>query len=399
MLRKGGVNKVELSTCVGGGKGVFMMITLFFFLLIMYLVSSIYQNMYPEVKAKIIEHNHTSRIGLYAPNQPEINQYLRNLVGSKWSRSLGCWHVPDTKTYRLQFNIEVENKLFARRDYYALQPHHQEAVHRCYDLLRLKAYSENTIRVYCGEIQYLGKLLKERSIADLSAEQLKNYLLWCIQKHKISEAHVNQKINALKFYFEQVLSQSELFIAIPRAKKPSLLPKVISIKDTKKLIAAKTNLKHILLLKLAYGCGMRVSELINLKITDIDSGRMQIHIKGAKGKKDRIVALPESLLEQLRDYYKAYKPKEYLFEGQYGGQYTTRSAQAVFTAALRAAKINKKTGIHGLRHSYATHLLETGTDIRLIQELLGHNSVKTTMIYTHVSDISLKQVTSPLDKL
>lgn len=153
------------------------------------------------------------------------------------------------------------------------------------------------------------------------------------------------------------------------------------------------------MLKLCYGAGLRVSEIVNLKITDIDSSNMQLFIEKAKGKKDRYVNLPESILEQLRAYYKEYKPKRYLFEGQYGDKYSIRSAQKVFQNAMEKAKINKDVGIHGLRHSFATHLLEAGTDIRFIQELLGHKDLKTTLLYTHVTNNSIKKIKSPLDNI
>jgi len=153
------------------------------------------------------------------------------------------------------------------------------------------------------------------------------------------------------------------------------------------------------MLKLCYGMGLRVSEIVNLKIVHIDSGRMVVHIEAAKGKVDRYVALPASVLEELRNYYRAYRPKVYLFEGQYGGQYSIRSVQAVFKNAMRRAKINKSVGIHGLRHSYATHLLECGTDLSFIQKLLGHKDIKTTEIYAKVSNRQLGSVKSPLDDL
>lgn len=186
---------------------------------------------------------------------------------------------------------------------------------------------------------------------------------------------------------------------IPRPKKPYTLPKVLSSQDVAKLFEVTTNHKHRLLLKLCYGMGLRVSEIINLKISHIDSHRMQVLIAAAKGKKDRYVTLPDSVLEEMRDYYLAYQPKNYLFEGQYGEQYSVRSAQCVFHNAMHKAHINKPFGIHSLRHSYATHLLEYGTDISLIQQLLGHNNLKTTQIYTHVSQRNLMKVKSPLDSI
>ncbi len=170
-------------------------------------------------------------------------------------------------------------------------------------------------------------------------------------------------------------------------------------KDINKLFHVTTNIKHLLILKLCYGMGLRVSEIINLKIQDVDGVKFKVFIERSKGKKDRYVNLPESILNELRQYYKDFRPKYYLFEGENGGQYSKRSAQSVFKQAMTKAKINKQVGIHSLRHSYATHLLEYGTDISLIQKLLGHNSIKTTLIYTEVTDKNISNVVSPLDRM
>lgn len=185
---------------------------------------------------------------------------------------------------------------------------------------------------------------------------------------------------------------------IPRPKRPSILPKALFTSDIKKMFGALDNPKHQLLLKMCYGMGLRISELVSLKITDIDSGRMQVLVSQGKGKKDRYVVLPESVLEELRAYYLMYKPDNYLFEGQRGGQYSVRSVQQVFKNAMRKAKINKKVGVHSLRHSYATHLGEQGVDIRFIQDLLGNNDIKTT-IYTKLTDQAKRKIKSPLDQL
>src|SRR5690606_8596040 len=201
------------------------------------------------------------------------------------------------------------------------------------------------------------------------------------------------------FYFEQVLHQEKFFFNIPRPKKPSILPKAISTTDIKKMLNVLPNLKHQLLLKMCYGMGLRVSELTNLKITDIDSKRMQVLVQSGKGKKDRYVVLPESILKDLRKYYIENKPKKYLFEGKNGGQYSVRSVQQVFKNAMKKANINKRVGVHSLRHSYATHLIEQGTDIRFVQDLLGHNNIKTTMVYTALTDASKRKIISPLDNL
>jgi site-specific recombinase XerD len=269
-----------------------------------------------------------------------------------------------------------------------------------HELLLLKAYSPNTIRTYCIEFSQLLYVLKDTPVNSLTPERLRSYFLYCIAKLKLSENMIHSRMNAIKFYFEHVLHCEKIFfVEIPRPQKKSLLPKVISKNDIVKLFAQVANPKHLLMLKLCYGMGLRVSEIVNLKITDIDSGRMLVHIESAKGKKDRYVTLPTSILDGLRNYYRIYHPKIYLFEGQYGGQYAIRSVQAVFKNAMRKAKINKSVGIHGLRHSYATHLLECGTDMFFIQKLLGHKDIRTTEIYAKVSNRQLCNIKSPLDDL
>lgn len=174
---------------------------------------------------------------------------------------------------------------------------------------------------------------------------------------------------------------------------------MLSKQEVKRLFAQVSNQKHLLALKLAYGMGLRVSEVVRLKIEDIDSSRMMVRIACAKGMRDRYVPLPVSLLPFLREYYLVYKPKQYLLEGRYGGAYSKSAVQQVFKRAMKKARINKSIGVHGLRHSYATHLLEAGADMRFIQELLGHGSIKTTQIYTKVSPRSLAGIQSPIDSL
>ena len=181
------------------------------------------------------------------------------------------------------------------------------------------------------------------------------------------------------------------------SRKPEKLPIIISKDNVLKIIEKANNIKHKSMIALVYSAGLRVGELIDLKIKDIDSSRMIIHVKAAKGNKDRIIPLSEKLLKMLRQYYKEFSPKEYLFEGQKGGKYTSSSFNKLLKSAAKKAGIIKNITAHTLRHSYATHLLENGTDIRVIQKLLGHNSIKTTMIYTQVSQPTLLNVTSPFD--
>jgi site-specific recombinase XerD len=250
-----------------------------------------------------------------------------------------------------------------------------------------------------NEFVQLLKLLKTVPVDSLDASRIKTYFLYCIQELGLSENTMHSRINAVKCYFEQVLKKPELLFEIPRPRKPELMPRIISPVEVKKLLELTTNLKHNTMLKVCYGMGLRVSEIVAIRIKDVNSNTMRVLINQAKGKKDRYVNLPATLLDQLRIYFKTFRPKTYLFEGQYGSQYSIRSAQKVFEQAMKRAKINVDTGIHGLRHSFATHLLEQGTDIRFIQSLLGHNDIKTTLRYTHVTDISLQNIKSPLDRL
>ena len=195
------------------------------------------------------------------------------------------------------------------------------------------------------------------------------------------------------------MGRPRTYYTLDRPRKTFRLPTVLSQPEVTKVLAQVDNLKHQAMLQTIYGCGLRLSELIHLEVRDIDSDRMVVVIRLAKGRKDRLVPLPAKLLHLLRRYYQSYKPKEYLFEGQNGGQYGRSSVQQVFRRACRRAGIRKKATLHTLRHSYATHLLEGGTDLRYIQVLLGHSSSKTTEIYTHVSELHPQKITSPLDTL
>jgi integrase/recombinase XerD len=265
--------------------------------------------------------------------------------------------------------------------------------------LVLRNYASSTRKTYLTEFAQLLYTIKVFPVSELGYERLQSYFTWCLTEQHISPNQLHSRINAVKFYFEQVLKQERFFFDIPRPQKPTLLPKVIGEGAVTKLLTAAANPKHKLLLSLCYGMGLRVSEVCRMKIKDIDSDRMQVHVVAGKGNKDRYVNLPICILEEMRNYYRQHKPKEYLFEGQYGSCYSIRSAQAVFKQCLAKAGINKGVGIHSLRHSFATHLLESGTDISIIQKLLGHEDIQTTLRYVHVSKKDMAKVESPLDRL
>lgn len=351
-----------------------------------------------EIKYEAANHVGKEVIFIHFVKNAELNQRVKKLIGVKWSSSRKAWYVNDNNYYRALFKIT--NKLKVGKEVLShIDEINQPALSKMVEILQLKAYSKNTINTYRNEFAQLLYALKERNVDELDAERLRSYFLYCVNELKLSENTLNSRINAVKFYFEVVIKREKFFFEIPRPKKPSILPKVLSANDIKKIFEATTNLKHNTMLKICYGMGLRVSEIVKLKIKDIDSERMQAFIERAKGKKDRYVNLPESILEQLRSYYLEFKPNVYLFEGQYGGEYSIRSAQKVFTDALKKAKINKSIGIHGLRHSFATHLMENGTDAIFIQKLLGHNDIKTTLKYIHVSKKDVKNIKSPLDSI
>jgi integrase/recombinase XerD len=265
------------------------------------------------------------------------------------------------------------------------------------NLLTQKRYSTNTIDIYCNYFKDFCKYFTNRTLEEITTAEINNYILNLITSKNISISQQNQRINAIKFYYEKVLGREKQYYELHRPKKEHKLPKVLSKQEVKRIFDVTKNLKHKCILMLIYSAGLRRNELLNLVPTDIDSERMIIHIKGAKGKKDRISLLSDNLLKLLRQYYKEYQPKKYLFEGQKGGMYSPTSVANILKKSAVKAGIKKSVTPHMLRHSFATHLLEQGTDLRYIQELLGHNSSKTTEIYTHVSKQAIDKIKNPMD--
>ena len=268
--------------------------------------------------------------------------------------------------------------------------------------LILKAYSPSTMKTYLNEMAQLLRTIQKVSADALTPEHLRRYLVYCHEILKLSENTLHSRINALKFYYEQVLFREKFFYEIPRPKKALLLPKLLNEKELSALFNALENRKHKAMLFTVYSAGLRVSEIVQLRIDHIDSGRMQILIQQAKGKKDRYVNLSPVLLDILREYLKTYRPRPrlYLFESeQTFTAYPVRTVQQIFSNAKRRARIRKEVGIHSLRHSFATHLLDKGTDIKYIKDLLGHFNIKTTEWYLHVSKKQLVNIASPFDDL
>ena len=266
--------------------------------------------------------------------------------------------------------------------------------------MNFRRYSQNTIKTYADALEVFFRFYKDQAPESLNIEDIINFNISYILKKNLSASYQNQVINAIKLFYRNRFNRAMEVDFIQRPRREKRLPNVLSKNEVKSILEAPTNLKHRAMLSLIYACGLRRSELLNLTLKDILSDRNLLFIRQSKGKKDRVVPISIKLIEILRDYYKAFKPKTWLFEGQeVGKKYSERSIQLVLNQAVEKAKIVKPVSLHWLRHSYATHLLESGTDLRYIQELLGHSSSRTTEIYTHVSTRNLQQIRSPFDDL
>lgn len=383
----------------------------------------------PIIKLKPIIHRKQHRIVLEFAYNPTLNKMVKTIPKASWSKTLKAWHIPMVETSykifteKVKYVAAIDNTLLKaflknRKIKEASKnlptklataktlPHisltNAKLLAHTIEQLQLKAYSSSTIRTYKNEISIFLKVLKNTDAATLTPDRLRKYFLYCINDLGLKENTIHSRLNALKFMYEQVLGREKFFVDIPRPKKPTLLPKVLSEIEIGRLFRSLKNKKHKAMLFTAYSAGLRVSEIAALKLKHIDSGRMQIFIENAKGKKDRYVNLSPVLLDILRDYIKCYtpRPKEYLFESEHTcTAYPIRTVQEIFRIAREKSGINKSVGIHVLRHSFATHLLEKGTDIFYIKELLGHFNIKTTEIYLHVSKKKLVNIVSPLDDL
>ena len=344
-------------------------------------------------EVKIITHRSEKRIAVYFEKNADLIARIKKLDGSRWSQTLGAWHVPDTAENRERFHLVPLNHSLPSGEGI-------EQIEKFKQWLRSKRYSENTVTTYSEALRWFLIFYREKAVAEITNQDVIIYNNEYILKNNLSASYQNQIVNAIKLFFTTIRETKMLVDKIHRPKRAKVLPNVLSKEEVKLILNAHSNLKHKMMLSLIYSCGLRCGELLTLQPVHIDSKRNIIVIKNGKGKKDRIAPLSLKILEMLREYYTIFKPTKYLFEGQIKGQpYNDRSLQQVLKQALKKASITKPVTLHWLRHSYATHLLESGTDLRYIQELLGHSSSKTTEIYTHVSTKSIQQIKSPFDDL
>lgn len=385
------------------------------------------------VTLQFLLHRGRNCIGIRFEKSEPLITALRRGTDARWSRTHGCWYTDASpeqleKIRKVFAGIaELEEKDLPQSGSWPLQPPpsadirylHREPVKKAVpppqihpvnrhvlpalrQELVLRGYSPSTVKTYTNEVSIYLVALKHFAADAFTPQRIRDYLQYCLEKLKLSENTLHSRINALKFYYEKVLKREKFFWDIPRPQKPLQLPRLLNEDELARLFNALANRKHKAMLFTAYSAGLRVSEVISLQLADIDSRRMQIHVRHAKGKKDRFVNLSPVLLDILRSYLSQVKPapKVYLFESeQTGTAYPARTAQQIFTNAKRKAGIQKDVGIHSLRHSFATHLLDKGTDIRYIKDLLGHFNIKTTERYLHVSKRQLVNIISPFDDL
>ena len=399
-------------------------------------VALLYTYMSNTIQYKLVQHRNESRIAIeFAYNKDWVVR-LRKHTDARWSKTMHAWHIADTPSNRITCKIplldSVIDKPTAQMDTYTgktitehtvpkvvskvedintekdtykhinYNKNNAHVLPKMRQQLVLLAYSNSTVRTYLNEMGLYLKHMGSRAVDMLTCDHIRLYLQYCFEKLKLSENTLHSRINALKFYYEQVLGKDKIFWQIPRPKKPLQLPKVLGESELKRLFDAAKNLKHKAILFVAYGAGLRVSEVINLRLQDIDRERQQMYIHCSKGKKDRYVRLSPLVLDVLEQYYRLskLKPVNYIFEGLAVGQpYSVRSAQQIFSDCRRSAGIIKTLSFHSLRHSFATHTLERGVDVVYIRDILGHFDIRTTNRYLHVRKDFLINIESPIERL
>lgn len=378
-------------------------------------------------KIKVLPHAEAvSWMEVYVPKVLLVHEKLKRFSMMRFSKSKNCYLLPAAPvvmdSLHLQFeNTGIEIEILLPKNYLdkrnlpnkkqldlsktkkSLLDMVPEKAHLylsgMVDTLLALNYSSSTLRTYCGAfIQFL-RYFDFRNPEDVSREEIIRFL-GSLMERGLSATSGHSMVNGVQFYYQQVLGKRDFTFVLPRPKKEKKLPVVLTMEECLLIFKVVDNPKHKLLLLIGYGAGLRVSEIVSLKWSDILFEEHKIHVKNAKGKKDRMVMLPYSIVSSLQLYRELYKGKLYVFEGQFAGEpYSTGSVQQVMRTALKLSGLEKKATVHTLRHSFATHLLENGTDIRYIQQFLGHSSIKTTTVYTHLTKTAVDKIQSPLDRM
>ncbi len=374
-----------------------------------------------------LDHNGQRRIAMRFPYDVELIAIAKT-IGAQWSKGNKCWHVGNGSAsmkaifaaYKGSAWVNAD-ALFAKKEgtprppakqititpsskpnsvaEVPLSPAQTEALQRMQQKLEIARYSPRTINTYLNATKQFFRHFPAKHPNDIRTEDIERYQHHMASERKVSNSYLNQVVNAVRYYYKDVLGDAHRVKFIERPRGDRKLPNVLSEEEVTAILRAVGNLKHQCILMLIYSAGLRLGELINLKRSDIIPDRHQIIIRGGKGRKDRITLLSPKILERLDRYLVEYRPTRFLFEGQSGGAYSDTSVQTIFRRAKDNARITAPATVHTLRHSFATHLLEKGTDLRYIQSLLGHSSSKTTEIYTHVSTKAFGKIRSPLEDL
>lgn len=357
-------------------------------------------------------------VGLEFINNPGIQAIVSTLPEVQWSKKFRIYYIKNSKSNldiiftifkgiawincKYFYKDRLVNTNIEEPNYSSFKNKTSLDKRRCpdeyIDKLQVKRYSKNTLLSYVSMFEHFINFYKDVDLLSITERDIKKYLKYLVDKN-VSYSRQNQSINAIKFYYEMVLGLPNRYYHIDRPRKQETLPVVLSVKEVQNILNAVTNIKHKAILMTIYSAGLRISELLDLKIGDIQSDRGLIFVRNSKGNKDRTTLLGNKTLDILRIYYKAYRPKDYLFEGMNGGQYSSSSIQQLIKKLIKRLGIPKKVTAHTLRHSFATHLLEKGVNLRYIQTLLGHSSPKTTEIYTRVSTVDIEEIKNPIDNL
>jgi integrase/recombinase XerD len=360
----------------------------------------------------LIIKTNAGRLRLIFGFNKELSYLLKKMPFHSWDSVNKWWTVPFSEKFlneitatakALNLTVSIEE-----------EPKHEDKAPRitAFDvinyrqcpeeyILKLKElrYSASTLKSYKGLFEEFINHYHKYDIKNIDEKMIIAFMQYLVIERKVSTSYQNQSINSIKFYYERVLGGQRKIYLVERPRKEKTLPEVLSEEEFVSVIQKIDNIKHKAVVLLIYSAGLRLSEVVNLRIKDIDSKRMKVFVQQAKGRKDRYTLLSKKVLPVLRDYFKEYKPKEWLFEGAKGRQYSVSSVQSIVKAAYERAGIKKKVSTHTLRHSFGTHLLENGTDLRYIQSLMGHESSKTTELYTHITTKGFDQIQNPLDKL
>jgi site-specific recombinase XerD len=341
-----------------------------------------------------------SRIAVQFPHDPGLIAKIKTVPGHLWNYLEKYWSVPYTEgTLEKLLGLFSGEKVHLDPMFWPSQAVVNHTLEIVENELKLRGYSPKTRKVYR---LHLERFLKSvgKPPQEILPEEIRSYLLRLVDQKRVSVSYHNQAISAIKFLYKYVLRQFQPVATVPRPKKERRLPAVLSREAIAKLLNGMDNLKHRALFALVYSAGLRVGEVVRLRVEDLDEERGQIWVRGGKGRKDRCTLLSEVALQTAKAYRKSYRPENWLFPGvQEYHHLSVRSVQKVMERIKKKIDIPQQATVHTLRHSFATHLLENGTDLRYIQELLGHNNPKTTQIYTHVSRRELKRIQSPLDTL